>query len=69
MFASFFLLVLTSKALMRDLEEKEKELNKLKTKADGLLNNNHPAADKIQVRQFSFFLMFTSHHRQVMQCV
>lgn len=41
-------------ALMRDLEEKEKELNKLKIKADGLLNNNHPASDKIQVR-FSFF--------------
>lgn len=35
---------------MRDLEEKEKELNKLKVKADGLLNNNHPASDKIQVR-------------------
>lgn len=39
---------------MRDLEEKEKELNKLKLKADGLLNNNHPAADKIQVRVPSF---------------
>lgn len=37
---------------MRDLEEKEKELNKLKIKADGLLNNNHPASDKIQVRLF-----------------
>lgn len=34
---------------MRDLEEKEKELNKLKMKADGLLNNDHPASDKIQV--------------------
>lgn len=37
---------------MRDLEEKEKELNKLKVKADGLVNNNHPASDKIQVRCF-----------------
>ena len=37
---------------MRDLEEKEKDLNKLKVKADGLLNNNHPASDKIEV---SFF--------------
>lgn len=38
--------------LMKDLEEKEKELNKLKVKADGLLSNNHPASDKIEV---SFF--------------
>lgn len=64
-----FLVLLSWKALMRDLEEKEKELNKLKTKADGLLNNNHPASDKIQVRRFSFFLMFAFHHRQVVQCV
>lgn len=34
---------------MRDLEEKEKELNKLKTKAEVLLSNNHPASDKIEV--------------------
>lgn len=39
---------------MRDLEEKEKELNKLKVKADGLLNNNHPASDKIEVSSFVF---------------
>lgn len=34
---------------MRDLEVKEKDLNKLKTKVDGLLKNNHPAYDKIEV--------------------
>lgn len=36
--------------MMSDLEEKEKELNKLKVKSDGLVNSNHPASDKIQVR-------------------
>lgn len=36
--------------LMRDLEEKEKDLNKLKSKVDLLLKNKHPASDKIQVR-------------------
>ena len=36
--------------LMRDLEEKEKDLNKLKTKVDQLLKNQHPASDKIEVR-------------------
>ncbi|XP_067385192.1 desmoplakin-A isoform X3 [Channa argus] len=51
--------------LMRDLEEKEKELNKLKVKADGLLNNNHPASDKIQAymdtlqTQWSWLLQIT----------
>eukprot|EP00066_Takifugu_rubripes_P027868 XP_011617134.1 PREDICTED: desmoplakin isoform X2 [Takifugu rubripes] len=51
--------------LMRDLEEKEKELNKLKLKADGLLNNNHPASDKIQAymdtlqTQWSWLLQIT----------
>ncbi|MEQ2175201.1 hypothetical protein GOODEAATRI_015663, partial [Goodea atripinnis] len=34
--------------LMRDLEEKEKELNKLKLKSGALKNNNHPASDKIE---------------------
>lgn len=34
---------------MSALEEKEKELNKLKTKGDILLKNNHPASDKIEV--------------------
>ncbi|CAB1326337.1 unnamed protein product [Coregonus sp. 'balchen'] len=34
--------------LMSALEEKEKELNKLKQKVDGLLKNNHPASDKIE---------------------
>uniref|UniRef100_A0A3Q3FTX0 Desmoplakin a n=1 Tax=Labrus bergylta TaxID=56723 RepID=A0A3Q3FTX0_9LABR len=51
--------------LMRDLEEKEKDLNKLKTKADGLLNNNHPASDKIEAymdtlqTQWSWLLQIT----------
>ncbi|KPP64057.1 hypothetical protein Z043_117637 [Scleropages formosus] len=36
--------------LMRDLEEKEKDLNKLQQKVDNLLKNNHPASDKIGVR-------------------
>lgn len=45
-----FLLLVSGQGLMRDLEEKEKELNKLKLKTDGLLNNNHPASDKIEVR-------------------
>nr|XP_046265317.1 desmoplakin-like isoform X1 [Scatophagus argus] len=51
--------------LMRDLEEKEKELNKLKVKADGLMNNNHPASDKIQAymdtlqTQWSWLLQIT----------
>ncbi len=35
---------------MSALEEKEKHLNKLKTKVDTLLRNNHPASDKIEVR-------------------
>lgn len=47
--------------MMRDLEEKEKELNKLKMKSDGLLNNNHPASDKIQVRRF--FVFFSGCHK------
>ncbi|CAB1317406.1 unnamed protein product [Coregonus sp. 'balchen'] len=34
--------------LMSALEVKEKELNKLKQKVDGLLKNNHPASDKIE---------------------
>uniref|UniRef100_A0A3Q3K4W4 Desmoplakin a n=1 Tax=Monopterus albus TaxID=43700 RepID=A0A3Q3K4W4_MONAL len=51
--------------LMRDLEEKEKDLNKLKTKTDGLLNNNHPASDKIEAymdtlqTQWSWLLQIT----------
>ncbi|XP_068593736.1 desmoplakin-A-like isoform X2 [Cebidichthys violaceus] len=51
--------------MMRDLEEKEKELNKLKVKADGLLNNNHPASDKIEAymdtlqTQWSWLLQIT----------
>lgn len=40
---------------MRDLEEKEKDLNKLKVKSDGLLASNHPASDKIEVRIHLFF--------------
>ncbi|XP_038573876.1 desmoplakin isoform X2 [Micropterus salmoides] len=51
--------------LMRDLEEKEKELNKLKVKADTLVNNNHPATDKIEAymdtlqTQWSWLLQIT----------
>ncbi|KAM6918613.1 LOW QUALITY PROTEIN: desmoplakin-A-like [Xenentodon cancila] len=51
--------------LMRDLEEKEMELNKLKLKADGLVNNNHPASDKIEAymgtlqNQWSWLLQIT----------
>ncbi|KAM4605440.1 desmoplakin-A isoform 1-T1 [Polymixia lowei] len=51
--------------LMRDLEEKEKELNKLKVKVDGLLNMNHPASDKIEAymdtlqTQWSWLLQIT----------
>lgn len=35
--------------LMSALEVKEKDLNKLKTRVDTLLKNNHPASDKIEV--------------------
>ncbi|XP_023126262.1 desmoplakin-A isoform X2 [Amphiprion ocellaris] len=51
--------------LMRDLEEKEKDLNKLKVKADNLLNSNHPASDKIEAymdtlqTQWSWLLQIT----------
>ncbi|XP_029309011.1 desmoplakin-A isoform X2 [Cottoperca gobio] len=51
--------------LMRDLEEKEKDLNKLKAKADGLVNNNHQASDKIEAymdtlqTQWSWLLQIT----------
>ncbi|XP_006786500.1 desmoplakin-like isoform X2 [Neolamprologus brichardi] len=51
--------------LMRDLEVKEKELNKLKVKSDGLLANNHPASDKIDAymdtlqTQWSWLLQIT----------
>ncbi|XP_071342655.1 desmoplakin-A-like isoform X3 [Trachinotus anak] len=37
--------------LMSALEDKEKDLNKLKSKVDTLLKNNHPAADKIEAYQ------------------
>uniref|UniRef100_A0A669D7V4 Desmoplakin a n=1 Tax=Oreochromis niloticus TaxID=8128 RepID=A0A669D7V4_ORENI len=51
--------------LMRDLEVKEKDLNKLKVKSDGLLGNNHPASDKIDAymdtlqTQWSWLLQIT----------
>ncbi|CAL8279824.1 unnamed protein product [Lota lota] len=51
--------------MMSALEQKEKELNKLKTKVDGLLNNNHPASDKIEAymdtlqTQWSWLLQIT----------
>ncbi|KAK7889859.1 hypothetical protein WMY93_025419 [Mugilogobius chulae] len=51
--------------LMSALEEKEKDLNKLKTKGDMLLKNNHPASDKIEAyrdtlqTQWSWLLQIT----------
>lgn len=39
--------------LMSALEVKEKDLNKLKAKVDALLKTNHPASDKIEVRNVS----------------
>ncbi|KAK3522661.1 hypothetical protein QTP86_029126 [Hemibagrus guttatus] len=51
--------------LMSDLEEKEKDLNKLKLKVDSLLTNNHPASDKIEAymdtlqTQWSWLLQIT----------
>uniref|UniRef100_H3C7U6 Desmoplakin b n=1 Tax=Tetraodon nigroviridis TaxID=99883 RepID=H3C7U6_TETNG len=51
--------------LMSDLEVKERELNKLKAKADALLKSNHPASDKIEAyrdtlqTQWSWLLQIT----------
>uniref|UniRef100_A0A665VSF4 Desmoplakin a n=1 Tax=Echeneis naucrates TaxID=173247 RepID=A0A665VSF4_ECHNA len=51
--------------LMSELEVKEKELNKLKVKADSLVNNDHPASDKIEAymdtlqTQWSWLLQIT----------
>uniref|UniRef100_A0A8C1K6E0 Desmoplakin a n=1 Tax=Cyprinus carpio TaxID=7962 RepID=A0A8C1K6E0_CYPCA len=51
--------------LMSDLEEKEKELNKLKAKVDIILKNQHPASDKIEAymdtlqTQWSWLLQIT----------
>ncbi|XP_044217913.1 desmoplakin isoform X1 [Thunnus albacares] len=51
--------------LMSALEDKEKDLNKLKTKADSMLKNNHPASDKIEAymdtlqTQWSWLLQIT----------
>ncbi|XP_066579023.1 desmoplakin-B isoform X1 [Amia ocellicauda] len=51
--------------LMSELEGKEKDLNKLKQKVDGLLKNNHPASDKIEAymetlqTQWSWLLQIT----------
>ncbi|XP_042272853.1 desmoplakin-like isoform X2 [Thunnus maccoyii] len=51
--------------LMSALEDKEKDLNKLKTKADNMLKNNHPASDKIEAymdtlqTQWSWLLQIT----------
>lgn len=41
--------LLLQQRLMSALEDKEKDLNKLKNKVDALLKNNHPASDKIEV--------------------
>ncbi|KAM6938946.1 desmoplakin-B [Lycodopsis pacificus] len=51
--------------LMSALEDKEKDLNKLKTKVDNLLKNKHPASDKIEAyrdtlqTQWSWLLQIT----------
>ncbi|XP_033848504.3 desmoplakin-like isoform X2 [Acipenser ruthenus] len=51
--------------LMSLLEEKEKQLNKLKQKVDLMLRNNHPASDKIEAymdtlqTQWSWILQIT----------
>ncbi|XP_048863280.1 desmoplakin-like [Brienomyrus brachyistius] len=51
--------------LMCDLEEKEKDLNKLKQKVDVLLQSGHPASDKIEAymdtlqTQWSWLLQIT----------
>ncbi|XP_062858019.1 desmoplakin-B isoform X1 [Trichomycterus rosablanca] len=51
--------------LMSDLEEKEKQLNKLKLKVDNLLAKKHPASDKIEAymetlqTQWSWLLQIT----------
>ncbi|KAF7706892.1 hypothetical protein HF521_020146 [Silurus meridionalis] len=51
--------------LMSDLEEKEKDLNKLKFRVDQLLKSNHPASDKIEAymdtlqTQWSWLLQIT----------
>ncbi|KAF7648315.1 hypothetical protein LDENG_00158650, partial [Lucifuga dentata] len=51
--------------LMSALEEKEKDLNKLKSKVDNILKNNHPASDKIEAymdtlqTQWSWLLQIT----------
>ncbi|XP_029606460.1 desmoplakin isoform X2 [Salmo trutta] len=51
--------------LMSALEEKEKDLNKLKLKVDSLLKNPHPASDKIEAymdtlqTQWSWLLQIT----------
>uniref|UniRef100_A0A667YQM4 Desmoplakin b n=1 Tax=Myripristis murdjan TaxID=586833 RepID=A0A667YQM4_9TELE len=51
--------------LMSALEDKEKDLNKLKNKVDAILKNNHPASDKIEAymdtlqTQWSWLLQIT----------
>ncbi|XP_070688404.1 desmoplakin-A-like [Pempheris klunzingeri] len=51
--------------LMSTLEDKEKDLNKLKARVDNLLKNNHPASDKIEAyrdtlqTQWSWLLQIT----------
>ncbi|KAK2859943.1 hypothetical protein Q7C36_004109 [Tachysurus vachellii] len=52
--------------LMSELEGKEKELNKLKSRVDQLLKSNHPASDKIEAymetlqTQWSWMLQITN---------
>lgn len=65
---------------MSDLEVKEKDLNKLKAKADMLLKNNHPASDKIEVGELKqlvgniitgslsvIFVLFCQAYRDTLQ--
>ncbi|GAA6101804.1 desmoplakin isoform X1 [Tachysurus ichikawai] len=52
--------------LMSELEGKEKELNKIKSRVDQLLKSNHPASDKIEAymetlqTQWSWMLQITN---------
>lgn len=53
-----FIFVFIQQKLMSDLEEKEKELNRLKIKSGALLNSNHPAKDKIEVTVVGIWTVF-----------
>lgn len=59
-----FIFLFIQQKLMSDLEEKEKELNKLKIKSGALLNNNHPAKDKIEVTVVGIWSVFGSFFKK-----